>query len=104
MSVEVKYIVKRKGKEIMSFTSQKEANAYDKMLDISDELTIFLGDKFNEVLGSEIDEAKMEELSIFLASNKDSISKLLRGQSLEKDDSPKPKSKKKIKPNKKGII
>ena len=33
MAVEVKYVVIREGEEKMSFTSKKEADAYDKMLD-----------------------------------------------------------------------
>ncbi|MHA6386191.1 YebG family protein, partial [Escherichia coli] len=32
MAVEVKYVVIREGEEKMSFTSKKEADAYDKML------------------------------------------------------------------------
>ncbi|SUJ47435.1 DNA damage-inducible protein YebG [Shigella sonnei] len=36
MAVEVKYVVIREGEEKMSFTSKKEADAYDKMLDTAD--------------------------------------------------------------------
>ena len=36
MAVEVKYVVIREGEEKMSFTSNKEADAYDKMLDTAD--------------------------------------------------------------------
>ena len=35
MAVEVKYVVIREGEEKMSFTSKKEADAYDKMLDMA---------------------------------------------------------------------
>lgn len=97
MTVEVKYIVKRKGKEVMSSVSQKEANAYDKMLDISDELTIFLEDKFSEVLGENINEQQIEEICVFMASKKEIVSKLLRGQKLEsepKEENPVKKTKK----------
>lgn len=86
MSVEVKYIVKRKGKEVMSSMSQKEANAYDKMLDISDELSLLLEGEINKILGSDIDEKKLEELCIYVASNRDKVSKVLRGLKLEKED------------------
>ncbi|TNS72518.1 YebG family protein, partial [Escherichia coli] len=36
MAVEVKYVVIREGEEKMSFTSEKEADGYDKMLDTAD--------------------------------------------------------------------
>lgn len=36
MAVEVKYVVIREGEEKMSFTSKKEADARDKMLDTAD--------------------------------------------------------------------
>ncbi len=36
MAVEVKYVVIREGEEKMSFTSKKEADAWDKMLDTAD--------------------------------------------------------------------
>lgn len=44
MAVEVKYVVIREGEEKMSFTSKKEADAYDKMLDTADLLDT--ADKF----------------------------------------------------------
>jgi len=36
MAVIVKYIVVRNGEEKMTFATKKEADAYDKMLDIAD--------------------------------------------------------------------
>ena len=42
MAVEVKYVVIREGEEKMSFTSKKEADAYDKMLDTADLLDAWL--------------------------------------------------------------
>lgn len=49
MAVEVKYVVIREGEEKMSFTSKKEADAYDKMLDTADLLD--LADKFSSANG-----------------------------------------------------
>ena len=43
MAVEVKYVVIREGEEKMSFTSKKEADAYDKMLDTADLLDAMAG-------------------------------------------------------------
>lgn len=42
MAVEVKYVVIREGEEKMSFTSKKEADARDKMLDTADLLDTWL--------------------------------------------------------------
>ncbi len=36
MAVEIKYVVVRKGEEKMTFASKKEADAYDKMLDMAE--------------------------------------------------------------------
>ena len=44
MAVIIKYIVERKGVEKMTFTSKKEADAYDKMLDSADQLAEFLSE------------------------------------------------------------
>ncbi len=49
MAVEVKYVVIREGEEKMSFTSKKEADAYDKMLDTADLLDT--ADKFSSANG-----------------------------------------------------
>ena len=38
MAVEIKYVVVRNGEEKMTFVSKKEADAYDRMLDLADEL------------------------------------------------------------------
>jgi uncharacterized protein len=38
MSVEIQYVVVRDGVEKMTFASKKEADAYDKMLDLADNL------------------------------------------------------------------
>ena len=42
MAVIVKYVVERDGIEKMTFTSKKEADAYDKMLDMADQIALFL--------------------------------------------------------------
>ncbi|MBW3697997.1 multidrug DMT transporter permease [Vibrio sp. T187] len=68
MAVIVKYVVERNGEEKMTFTSKAEADAYDKMLDMSDELFELLGK--SELLE---DEGKQEELAMFLAKNKEEV-------------------------------
>ncbi|MFV0576175.1 MAG: YebG family protein [Vibrio sp.] len=68
MAVIVKYVVERNGEEKMTFTSKAEADAYDKMLDMADELFTLL--ETSKLI--ENDEQK-EELSMFLAQNKDEV-------------------------------
>lgn len=53
----------------MTFTSKADADAYDKMLDMADELFALLGK--SELL--EEDEAKQEDLAMFLAQNKEEV-------------------------------
>ncbi|WP_159653990.1 YebG family protein [Vibrio atypicus] len=68
MAVIVKYVVERNGEEKMTFTSKAEADAYDKMLDMADELFELL-DK-SDLLE---DEGKKEDLAMFLAQNKEEV-------------------------------
>lgn len=68
MAVIVKYVVERNGEEKMTFTSKADADAYDKMLDMADELFELLGK--SELLE---DEAKQEALAMFLAQNKEEV-------------------------------
>lgn len=68
MAVIVKYVVERNGEEKMTFTSKAEADAYDKMLDMADELFELLGK--SEILQ---DEGQQEELSMYLAKHKEDV-------------------------------
>ncbi|KXF80998.1 YebG family protein [Enterovibrio coralii] len=68
MAVIVKYVVERNGEEKMTFTSKADADAYDKMLDMADEMFELLSK--SEVVG---DEAQREELSLFLAQNREEV-------------------------------
>ena len=68
MAVIVKYVVERNGEEKMTFTSKAEADAYDKMLDMADELFELLGK--SELLE---DETKQEDLAMFLAQHKEEL-------------------------------
>jgi len=68
MAVIVKYVVERNGEEKMTFTSKAEADAYDKMLDMADELFELIGK--SDLIE---DEGKQEELSLFLAQHKEDV-------------------------------
>lgn len=74
MAVIIKYIVERKGIEKMTFTSKKDADAYDKLLDSADQLSDFLNES-----PLELDEGQREELGLFLATNKEIVQKLFKG-------------------------
>ncbi|PON16090.1 hypothetical protein C2W62_20305 [Candidatus Entotheonella serta] len=78
MAVIVKYVVVRDGKEDMIFTTKKEAEAYDKMLDIAERLHEFL-----QTAEIDIAEDKLDELSFFMAQHREPISRLLRGGNLD---------------------
>jgi len=78
VAVIIKYIVERKGIEKMTFTSKKEADAYDRMLDCADQLAAFLG-----ASSVTLDDEQLEELGLYLASNKDVVQSLFKGSDFE---------------------
>lgn len=94
MAVVTKFVVVREGVEKMTFTSKKEADAYDKMLDIADNLTPFLTE--SEL---DIDEATCEKLSFYLAQHKEQLQNLLKGVVADKSVTPKKVTKKPAKTN-----
>lgn len=74
MTVITRYVVEHKGVEKFVSADKKEADQYDKMLDVADNLSEYIEGK-----GINIDMPVLEELSIMLSKNKDSLSKLLKG-------------------------
>jgi uncharacterized protein len=82
MAVIVKYIVVRNGEEKMTFATKKEADAYDKMLDIADNLFEFLDNS-----DLKLSETQMEEISLLLAQNRDALMPILRGITPKKQKS-----------------
>jgi uncharacterized protein len=87
MAVIVKYIVVRNGEEKMTFATKKEADAYDKMLDIADNLFEFL-----ENSDLKLSEDQMEGVSLLLAQKRDTVMPILRGISPKKQGPPKSKA------------
>ncbi len=79
MAVITKFVVVREGVEKMTFTSKKEADAYDKMLDIADNLLPFISQS-----QLELDDDATEKLCFYLAENKNQLMNLLKGGSVEK--------------------
>ncbi len=80
MAVIVQYIVVRNGEQKMTFTSKKEADAYDKLLDISDQMYTFLQSSKLEMSSDQL-----EELSFYLAKNREKAVSLLRGGKAKKE-------------------
>ena len=76
MTVVVQYIVVRDGDKKMTFATKKEADTYDKMLDIADNLFDFLGNS-----DINLDETRKEEISLLFAEKRDEVMPILRGAS-----------------------
>lgn len=74
MAVVVKYVVIRNGKEEMTFATKKEADAYDRMLDIAEGLYTFL-----HAAEVDIADEKLDDLTFFMAQHRDQLAKLLKG-------------------------
>jgi uncharacterized protein len=87
MAVIVKYIVVRNGEEKMTFATKKDADAYDKMLDIADNLFEFL-----ESSNLKLSEDQMEGISLLLAQEREAVMPILRGISPKKQGPAKPKT------------
>ncbi|KAF7786666.1 hypothetical protein PRUB_a1301 [Pseudoalteromonas rubra] len=91
MAVIVKYVVERNGVERMTFTSKKEADAYDKMLDVAEALEGML-----EKVDVPLSEQQVESLALEIAKQKDDFVAILKGGkvSTKKDTEEKPANKK----------
>ena len=74
MAITTQYVVSHKGVEKLVTTDKKAADQYDKMLDVADNLAVYI-----EAKGIKLDEAVAEALTIMLAKNKDNLTKLLKG-------------------------
>jgi dsDNA-binding SOS-regulon protein len=86
MAVIVKYVVVRDGKQDMIFTTKKEADSYDKMLDIAERLYEYL-----QSAEMDIADHTLDALTFFMAEHRDQIGTLLKGGKLDaRAASPKP--------------
>ncbi|ORM74119.1 DNA damage-inducible SOS regulon protein [Pantoea wallisii] len=77
MAVETKFVVVRKGEEKMTFANKKDADAWDKMLDMADAFTDWL-----QQHQPEMGEAQAEALGLLLAEQKDAVQHILRTSKL----------------------
>ncbi|PVZ65001.1 YebG family protein [Pelagibaculum spongiae] len=86
MAVIVRYIVERNGVEMKAFSSKKEADAYDRQLEIAEKFSEFLDQS-----GLELNEDLQEELGMYLAEHAEQAVAILKGQKEKKPASaPKP--------------
>ncbi|KJM67103.1 LexA family transcriptional regulator [Pluralibacter gergoviae] len=81
MAVEIKYVVVREGQEKMAFANKKDADAYDKMLD----LACVLGEWLQQSPAG-LDEAQSDALSMWLAEHKDTLAGVLKSGKLPAAD------------------
>lgn len=77
MTVEVKYVVIREGEEKMSFASKKEADAYDKMLDLAEVLGEWLG-----TAPVTLEDDSRDRMAMWLAEHKDALGAILKSGKL----------------------
>ncbi|WP_440053580.1 YebG family protein [Pseudoalteromonas sp. T1lg65] len=73
MAVVIKYVVERNGVERMTFTSKKEADAYDKMLDVAEALEAML-----EKVDVPLSDQQVESLALEIAKQKDDFISVLK--------------------------
>lgn len=91
MAVETRYVVIRtdksnKEQDVMTFTDKRAADEYDKMLDMADDMFELL-----QQSGVKVDDQQAEELSIFLAKQREEV--LVALQAKKKPVAKKSKSK-----------
>ena len=68
MAVESRFVVIRQGVEVETFMDKKAADEYDKMLDMADNLS-----EMFEQAPVELSESIREELSVYLAQNREEV-------------------------------
>ncbi|EIW8610450.1 LexA family transcriptional regulator [Klebsiella pneumoniae] len=83
MAVEIKYVVIREGEEKMSFASKKEADAYDKMLDLAEVLNDWL-----VTSPLEMDDVQRDTMAMWLAECKEALQHILRVGRLPEQETP----------------
>jgi uncharacterized protein len=94
MAVIIQYVVERNGKQMKIFTSKKDADSYDKMLDISEKMFDFITQA-----DIKISDDDQDKLAIYLAENRDTAITLLKGISTKKTSKPKTQTEEKTQQN-----
>lgn len=81
MAVEIKYIVVREGQEKMAFANKKDADAYDKMLDLAEVFS-----QWFTQCPLQLDESQTETMTLWLAENRDTLATILKSGKLPSID------------------
>ncbi len=68
MAVETRYVVVRNGEEVRTFVDKKSADEYDRMLDMAAAMSDLI-----DASGVTLSEDALEQLGIYLATNKDEV-------------------------------
>lgn len=74
MAVVTQYVVERNGVARMTFTSKQQADAYDKMLDLAEQLEVLLGHS------NLLEQQQLEDLALYLAQQKEDLLLLMQGK------------------------
>ncbi|WP_166423965.1 YebG family protein [Paraglaciecola sp. 20A4] len=74
MAIITRYVVEHKGVEKFVTADKKEADKYDKMLEVADNLAEYI-----EAKGMKFEPDVLEDLAIMLSKNKDALAKLFKG-------------------------
>lgn len=78
MAIIVKYVVVVDGRDEMTFSTRKEAEAHDKMLAIAERLYAYL-----QTADLNIADDTLDALSIFLAQHREQVGTILKGGKLK---------------------
>lgn len=87
MAVETRYVVVRNGEEVKTFVDKKSADEYDRMLDMAAAMSELI-----EASGVKIKEDLLEELGVYLASNREEVLYALQAKKRPKSKAPKEES------------
>lgn len=68
MAVETRYVVVRNGEEVRTFVDKKQADEYDRMLDMAAAVEDLV-----TASGIKIDENDLEKLGVYLAENREEV-------------------------------
>ena len=74
MAIITRYVVEHKGVEKFVTADKKEADKYDKMLEVADNLAEYI-----EAKGMKFEADVLEDLAIMLSKNKDAVGKMFKG-------------------------
>ena len=84
MAIKINYVVVRNGVDKLTTQDKKEADKYDRMLDVAENLSDFIQQEGKDL---DLDEVQIEQLGVILSKNKELVSKLFKGASLNDLDS-----------------